>query len=52
MAQTTSQRLLESGVELIHQVLMIREIPEELRIKLVEWRKLVEMLEEGEDDGF
>lgn len=43
--------LLESGIELIHQVLMTKEIPEDLRIKLTEWRSLVEMMIDEEDDN-
>lgn len=29
---------LEQGLDLIHEVLRLKEIPEDLRLKLVEWR--------------
>ena len=34
--------LLELGLELIHDVLIVKEIGEELRLKLVDWRSEVE----------
>jgi hypothetical protein len=36
------QELLERGLELIHEVLKSKSIPEEIRIKLAEWRTDVE----------
>lgn len=53
---TTAKRLLQSGVDLIHEILILKvAIPEKLRLKLAAWRTLVEMTEdfdsnsEGED---
>ena len=50
MSKPTATRdaLLQTGLDLIHQVLLDKAIPEELRLKLVDWRHDVEIILNGE----
>lgn len=45
------KQVLSDAVDLIHEVLMDRNINEELRLKLSDWRKQAEIfLERGDDE--
>lgn len=39
---TWAEKLLVEGADLIHKILILRSVPEELRIKLLKWRMAVE----------
>lgn len=45
----SDKQLILIALELVHKVLVIREIPEELRLDLVRWRKDVEEKHGGEE---
>jgi len=49
MTRSTETRLLEDVLELVNQLLKVqREIPEDLRIKLAQWRQWAEMIVNGQ----